>query len=233
MNFPSIANYNNIFKGLTQTFQQQQQASQGSQYKLEDLINRSSGLGRAEKEVIFEYIKNGEESASTKSRKEYITNIIIIFNSFFEYGFLRRSNSSSTGGGGGPLRSSYTDEWADSGDSGQLGRVEHYWEYMTMQFTGDLDSIRYINFYYEDASTNREKALGWILLALNQKDELKKVMLEIFGNIPILQLYSKEESYLWANRKEILEAADIVQQKNLYNPCPLLDNFIEFGRKKE
>ena len=102
-----------------------------------------------------------------------------------------------------------------------------------MQFTGELDSIRYINFYYEDASTNREKALGWILLALNQKDELKKVMLEIFGNIPILQLYSKEESYLWANRKEILEAADIVQQKNLYNPCPLLDNFIEFGRKKE
>jgi hypothetical protein len=101
-----------------------------------------------------------------------------------------------------------------------------------MQFT-QLDSVRYINFYYEDASTNREKALGWILLALNQKEELKNVVLEIFSNIPILQLYSKEESYLWANRKEILECIDNVSLKNMYNPCPLLDNFMEFGRKKE
>lgn len=101
-----------------------------------------------------------------------------------------------------------------------------------MQFT-DLDSVRYINFYYEEASTNRQKALGWVLLALNQKGELKRVVLEVFSNIPVLQLYSKEESYLWANRKEILEAVDFIEGKNLYNPCPLLDNFIEFGRKKE
>ena len=72
-----------------------------------------------------------------------------------------------------------------------------------MQFT-DLDSVRYINFYYQEATTNREKALGWILLAINQREELKTVLMEIFNNIPVLQLYSKEESYLWANRKEIL-----------------------------
>ena len=129
------------------------------------MINRSAGLGKAEKEIIFHYVKNGEEQA--KQRKDYITNIIIIFNSFFEYGFLRKSNNSSSGG----AKSSYTDEWADSNDSSQLGRIEHYWEYMTMQFN-ELDSVRYINFYYEDATTNREKALGWILLALNQKEEL-------------------------------------------------------------
>jgi hypothetical protein len=117
-------------------------------------------LGKTEKEIIFNYVKNGEEQA--KQRKDYITNIIIIFNSFFEYGFLRKSANSSSGG----AKSSYTDEWADSNDSSQLGRIEHYWEYMTMQFN-ELDSVRYINFYYEDATTNREKALGWILLALN------------------------------------------------------------------
>jgi hypothetical protein len=57
--------------------------------------------------------------------------------------------------------------------------------------------------------------------------------MEIFSSIPILQLYSKEESYLWANRKEMLECIDIVIAKNMYNPCPLLDNFMEYGRKKE
>ena len=58
------------------------------------------------------------------------------------------------------------------------------------------------------------------------------MVLELFSNIPILTLYSKEESYLWANRKEILESIDVIAGKNMYNPCPLLDNFIEFGRKK-
>jgi len=93
--------------------------------KLEDLINRSFGLGKREKEIIFDYVCNGENIA--KQRKDYITNVIIIFNSFFEYGFLRKSNSSSTGG-----KSSYTDEWADGDDSNQLGKIEHYWEYVTM-----------------------------------------------------------------------------------------------------
>jgi hypothetical protein len=31
----------------------------------------------------------------------------------------------------------------------------------------------------------------------------------------------------------MLEAIDSIATKNLYNPCPLLDNFIEFGRKRE
>jgi hypothetical protein len=52
-----------------------------------------------------------------------------------------------------------------------LSKVNHYWEYMTIKFS-ELDSVRYINFYdSEDASTNREKALGWILLELSQKGE--------------------------------------------------------------
>ena len=156
-----------------------------------------------------------------------MTNIIIIFNSFFEYGFLRKSSSSSSLG-----KSSYSEEWADADDSNQLGKIEHYWEYVSTQFT-DLDSVRFINFYYEEATTNREKALGWILLAINTKEELKNVLIEIFSNIPILQLYSKEESYLWANRKEILESCDWIYVKNMNNPCPLLDNFIEYGKKKE
>lgn len=175
--------------------------------------------------MIFNYVKNGEQQE--KYKKDYITNIIIIFNSFFEYGFLHKSNSSSTG-----KSSSYADEWADGNDSGQLGRIEHYWEYMTMLFS-QLDSVRYINFYYEQASTNREKALGWMLLALNQKEELKNVVIEVFSNIPILQLYSKEDSYLWSNRKEMLECVEFITTKKMYNPCPLLDNFIEFGKKRE
>lgn len=62
---------------------------------------------------------------------------------------------------------------------------------------------------------------------------MKNVLIEIFSNIPILQLYSKDDSYLWANRKDILYACDVINEKNMYNTCPLLDNYIEFGKKKE
>ena len=62
---------------------------------------------------------------------------------------------------------------------------------------------------------------------------MTNVFLEIFNNIPILQLYGKEEAYLWTHKKEILEACDIIYSKDMFNSCPLLDNFIEFGRKKE
>ncbi len=62
------------------------------------------------------------------------------------------------------------EEWEEGQEEGQLSKVNHYWEYMTIKFS-ELDSVRYINFYYEEASTNREKALGWILLELSQKGE--------------------------------------------------------------
>lgn len=128
-------------------------------------------------------MKHGEQKASSK--KEYISNTILIFNSFFEYGFLNRSSSYSSSSN---ARSSFADEWGSSHDSGSIRRVEHYWEYLTMQFS-HLESVRYINFYYEEAKSNREKALGWLMLSLNNPVEFKKVLLEIFGNIPILDLY--------------------------------------------
>lgn len=121
---------NGLFRGITQSLQNQ--ASQGSQVqKLEDLINKSSGLAKYEKEQIFSYVKNGDKYV--KNKKEFITNVIMIFSSFFEYGFLNRSSSFTSSSGA--KSSSYADEWADSHESGSLGRVEHYWEYITMQFS--------------------------------------------------------------------------------------------------
>ncbi len=64
-----------------------------------------------------------------------------------------------------------------------------------------IDSIRYINFYYDSAKQRAEKALGWLLMALNEKDLLKQVMIEVFSNPHVLQLYDPEQSYIWQNRK--------------------------------
>lgn len=80
----------------------------------------------------------------------------------------------------------------------------------------DLDTIKYINFYYDDANSNKEKGLGWILLALNTPGELERVFYEIFSSPNILSLYNKEESYFWKNRKELLNVCLAVATKSMY-----------------
>ena len=67
-----------------------------------------------------------------------MTNLIIIFNSFFEYGFITAGTNSSSG--------------FDDDDSNNEDKA-HYWEYMTSHFS-QLDSVKYINFYYEGATTS-------------------------------------------------------------------------------
>ncbi len=117
--------------------------------------------------------------------------MIIIFNSFFEYGF--RSEQGAT-----------PDSDEEEPEQG------HYWDYLTTHF--DFDSVKFINFYYEEATSQREKALGWLLLAIScSKGDLGKVFLEVFCSIPILGLYIKDDSYLWQNRKEVLECAQAVE----------------------
>lgn len=164
--------------------------------------------------------------------------MIIIFNSFFEYGFIRRGATTTSSSGMQGKSSSNEDggepmvDWTEQ--SNPLSRVQqHYWEYMTIQFSEELDSVNYINFYYEDATTFREKALGWILLALSHKGlELKRVILEVFNTIAVLQLYRQEDSYFWQNRRELLDAVETISRKDFYNPCPLLEKYTEYIKKK-
>ena len=48
------------------------------------------------------------------------------------------------------------------------------------------------------------------MLALNTKGEIKRVLLEAFSNISILELYRKEDSYFWQNRKELLDCIETI-----------------------
>jgi hypothetical protein len=66
-----------------------------------------------------------------------------------------------------------------------LGKVNHYWDFISTQLS-HLETVKYVNFRYKQAQTHKEKALGWILLAVNSLDELKMAFSEIFSNPPIL-----------------------------------------------
>ena len=103
---------------------------------------------------------------------------------------------------------------------------------MTTQFP--LESVKFINFYYLDATSAREKALGWLLLALScEKGDLSHVLLEVFSNIPVLERYRRDDSYLWQNRKEVLQCAKAVEKLDLYSPCLLIERYRQYTQKRE
>jgi hypothetical protein len=122
---------------------------------------------------VFAYI--GQDDVQDK--KEYVKNIIVILNSVFEYGFIRAiTNRDET----------FSEDEDDydvefESDREQTELYSHYWEYITVHFS-DLDSVRYINFYYKEANTSNEKSLGWLMLTINQPKELGRVFLESFCN---------------------------------------------------
>ena len=47
------------------------------------MVNRAHGLGPKEKQAIFNYVIRPQQIQS--GQKEYITNLIVIVNSFFDY----------------------------------------------------------------------------------------------------------------------------------------------------
>lgn len=67
---------------------------------------------------------------------------------------------------------------------------------------------------------------------LNEAVELKKVFVEIFCSCHIIELYRKDDSYFWQNRKEVLEATEAIAKQNLHNPCPLIDKYDEYVNKR-
>jgi hypothetical protein len=82
-----------------------------------------------------------------------------------------------------------------------------------MRTFSDLETVRYINFFYDDASSSKEKALGWVMLSLNIQGELRKVLVDIFNNMEIVSRYRRKDSYIWKNRKELLDCVDALYQR--------------------
>ena len=67
--------------------------------------------------------------------------------------------------------------------------------------------------------------MGWLLLALNTENELDQAFIELFSNKAVLTLYSRDDSYFWKNRKQVMEAIQQLKHKDLFIDCPLIKNF--------
>jgi hypothetical protein len=108
------------------------------------ITNRPNGVSNAEKEFLFKYCKsNPKDVCNGESVERFSKNLVIIVNSFFEYGFKAQSFLN-------------TKRFA-----------HHYWELITEAFN-TLSSVSYINEKLS-SSKNEEKGLMWMLLIFNEE----------------------------------------------------------------
>ena len=88
-------------------------------------------------------------------KETFVQEIVILVNKFLEYSF-------SNDGWDFESRQDIFEH---------LGKVTHYWDVIAKELAS-LKSVTVQNFFDDSCKTSREKALSWILLALNDLDEL-------------------------------------------------------------
>jgi hypothetical protein len=97
--------------------------------------------------------------------------------------------------------------------------VNHYWDLITKYFSDEYQSIAYINDEYlsGDETVNcEERALTWIIIALNEDQLLYYCFHSIFKTGTFLANYDENESFLFRDRQELLEISRKIYQNKLY-----------------
>ena len=75
-------------------------------------------------------------------------------------------------------------------------KLDNYWDYLSILF-GELDSFRFANFNYEDAKHDDQKAIGWLILLMNEPKTLEQVFKIIFSiDFITNNLYDHKSSYI-------------------------------------
>ena len=132
-------------------------------------------------------------------KETFVQEVVILVNKFLEYSF-------SADGWDQDSRLQIVEN---------LGKITHYWEFIAKELA-ELKSVTVQSFFDEESKTSREKALSWILLALNDLDELDQAFKIIFEHPYIVQLYSKKDSFIINNRREILASIESLRSVDLY-----------------
>ena len=110
--------------------------------------------------------------------------MIIILNHFFEYGFIGPEASSNTA-------NSETDK-----------PITHYWDLISKYFSY-YSSVSYINSQLGNVSP-ANKALTWLILALNDNGLLNYCFQLIITNGSFLAHYDEDVSYMHRNPDQLL-----------------------------
>ena len=122
--------------------------------------------------------------------------MIIILNHFFEYGFIRPA-ATSTAASATNTDPKYDSLASSNGDTTSKP-ITHYWDLISKYFSY-YSSVSYINSQL-DSVEPANKALTWLILALNENGLLYYCFQLIFTNGSFLAHYNEDVSYMHLHR---------------------------------
>ena len=110
--------------------------------------------------------------------------------------------------------------------------MTHFWQYLAKKLPM-LDSVQYVNFHYNEDLGNKEKGLSWVIVALNDEcADLRMAITSIMEDNSMLKLYNDNASYFWKNRADLLDACEILKDKDLYVPAQILTGYRKWKSEK-
>lgn len=80
---------------------------------------------------------------------------------------------------------------------------------------------------------DKKKGLLWVIVALNHdEDDLRVALTTILQDNSMIKLYDEQNSYMRSYGSALLEAFDLLRNKNLYYKSKVLDRFMEWKQEK-
>lgn len=126
--------------------------------------------------------------------------MILIINSFFDYGYLRND----------------------------IIRA-HYWVTLRNKFEAQ-QSVRFVEEHLSSSESLSDKALAWLLVALSENNLLVYCVQEILTDASVLRTYDSWVSLLYINKPDVLAALTTVYKNhpNMAASHPLVKSYQAF-----
>ena len=176
--------------------------------QVQKILSKKRRLRDQDKLFLLKYASNTNQTADIagntntangESLDQLFKNLIIILNHFFEYGFLKQKPQLDDSG---------------SVQSASNAPIVHYWGLIS-RFFAYYSSVSYINSQMAGLS-DQNKALSWLILALNEDGLLYYCFQLIFGNGTFLAHYNEDVSYVHLHREELLAISRNIYTHKLF-----------------
>lgn len=178
-----------------------------------------------ERQFILSYAN--QHYLSTKRDQEAIDqfshNLIYIINHFLDYGFEQKRRGSDTTISNNSSMNNASEEHQREGSvegpgNSQL-QMTHFWDLITKYFQKEYQSVAYVNEEYslgEEEISKEEKALTWLIITLNEDQQLYYCFHSIFQSGTFLSYYDENKSYLFKDREKLLEISRKIYDNKIY-----------------
>jgi hypothetical protein len=155
---------------------------------LTSIFHKSRGkeITEAEKKFLFLYAgldADKIEGSTLEGKAQYIQNMALAINLFFEYGFKAKQDCT------------------------------HYWDVITRNFRGELTVQFVAQLGEEVTQSKQARGLAWVLVSMTEVGSLKAIFEQAMTMRDFYECYDGWSSFILINKRDLIDSVTKVYQK--------------------